>query len=99
MKYRNPSMKKIKNTRPLLVSCNLCKTALLTYQKGGRGNLIKIQFPRIVESNFILDEKQKGFFCPHCQEHLGSLRSYKGNPAYYLIRGLTSSKELSHYKY
>lgn len=99
MKYKNPKMRKIKNTRPLLVSCSLCGSELLTYQKGGKGNLIKIQFPRIVESNVILDEEEKGFFCPGCREQLGSLRDYRGNPTYYLIRGLTRTKELNHYKY
>lgn len=99
MKYKNPNMKKIKNTRPLLVSCNLCKSELLTYQKGGKGNLIKIQFPRIIETNFVLSEENKGFFCPNCKEQLGSLSDYKGNPTYYLLRGLTTTKELSHYKY
>lgn len=99
MKYKNPYMRKVKNTHPLLVSCNLCKTDLLVYQKGGRGNLIKLQRYRIVEANFDFDSMGGGLFCPACKEHLGSLRDYKGEPTYYLIRGLTNSRRLENYRY
>ncbi len=99
MKYKNPTMRKFKNTHPLLVSCNLCKTPLLVYQKGGKGNLIKLQFPRIIESEFDLEQMGKGLFCIKCGEQLGSLSEFDGNPTYYLIRGLTHSKNMQHYKY
>ena len=81
-----------------MVACNLCEADILVYQKGGRGNLIKLQFPRIIESEFKLDPDQGALICPFCQAQLGSLSEYKGNPTYYLIRGLTNSQRLSHYK-
>lgn len=94
MKYKNPYMRKIKNTHVLEVSCNLCRTPLLTYQKGGRGNLIKIQRDRIIESDFEIDKMGNGLYCINCNEHLGSLRDYRGVPSYFLIRGLVKTKKL-----
>lgn len=94
MKFKNPYMRKIKNTHLLLVSCNLCKTPLLIYQKGGRGNLIKIQRDRIVELEFDIDEMGNGLYCINCGEHLGSLRDYFGVPSYFLIRGLVNSRRI-----
>ncbi len=99
MKYMNPNMRKTKNTHPLKVSCNSCKQPILIYQKGGKSNLIKLQFPRIIESEFPLDPEQKGLFCPFCHKQLGSLRDFEGNPTYYLIRGLTNSQRMGYYKY
>lgn len=94
MRYKNPYMRKIKNTHLLLVSCNLCKTPLLIYQKGGRGNLIKIQTDRIVESEFDIDKMGNGLHCINCGNHLGSLRDYFGVPSYFLIRGMVNSRRM-----
>lgn len=94
MKYKNPYMRKIKNTHLLLVSCNFCKTPFLIYQKGGRGNLIKIQRDRIVESEFDIDEMGNGLRCINCGKHLGSLRDYFGVPSYFLIRGTVNTRRI-----
>lgn len=94
MKYKNPTMRKIKNTYPLLVSCNHCKTPLLLYQKGGKGNLIKIQRDRIIESEFEIDQMGNALHCIHCGEHLGSLRDYSGVPSYFLLRGMVNAKKV-----
>ncbi len=94
MKYKNPYMRKIKNTFPLLVSCNICKTPLLIYQKGGNGNLIKIQRDRIVESEFDIDEMGNALVCINCRTHLGSLKDYCAVPSYFLLRGLVNARKL-----
>lgn len=94
MKYKNSTMRKVKNAQPLLVSCNLCKRELAVYQKGGRGNLIKLQVPRIVEAEFDLADLSNALLCPNCGTQLGSLSDYRGNPTYFLLRGLTTTKRL-----
>lgn len=99
MKYINPRRPKVSNAHPLLVSCQLCQTPLLVYLKGGNGGLIKIQWHRVIESNFTLEKMGRGLHCIHCGEHLGSLRNFKGRPTYYLIRGLTTTKKFDHYTF
>ena len=94
MKYSNPYYRKIKNTYPLLVSCQHCKQAIALYQKRGRGNLIKLQVPRIIEAEFDLTTLANALLCPNCQQQLGSLADYRGNPTYFLLRGMTHSKRV-----
>lgn len=50
MWHKNPIHRKRRNTYPLEVSCGQCKTPVVIYEKGGKGNLIKMQLPRIIES-------------------------------------------------
>lgn len=99
LKHKNPHMRKVKNTHPLLVSCNFCKTSLLVYQKGGKGNLIKLQIPRVIDSNFPLYPLENALVCYQCEEQMGSLTEYRGNPTYYLARGAVNTKRLTHYKF
>lgn len=51
MKYKNPICRKGRKIFTLEVSCGLWKSPLLIYVKIGNGNLIKLQMPRIKESN------------------------------------------------
>ena len=99
MKYKNPYMRKIKNTHPLLVICSHCRKEILVYQKGGRGNLIKLQRDRIIESNIDLSILDNALTCPNCDRKLGSLTEFNGIETYYLDRGMTHSKKLGYYKY
>lgn len=99
MKYKNPHMRKIKNTHPLLVTCSHCGEELLIYQKGGRRNLIKLLRDRIIESNMDLSCLDSALTCPSCERKLGSLTEYNNIPTYYLDRGMTRSKRLGFYKY
>lgn len=99
MKYKNNSMKKIRNTHPLMVSCSHCGQELLIYQKGGRGNLIKLQVHRIIESNIDLTKLENALNCPNCSEQIASLTEYNGKPTYYIIRGKARDKRMGHYRY
>ena len=94
MQYSNPYYRKIKNTYLLLVSCQHCKHPIALYQKGGRGNLIKLQVPRIIEAEFDLSSLPNALSCPECHQQLGSLADYRGNPTYFLLRGQTNSKRV-----
>lgn len=96
MKYKNSNMRKVKNAHPLLVSCQTCKKELAIYQKRGRGNLIKLHILRIIEAEFNLTTLSNALICPNCDTQVGSLADYRGNPVYFLLRGLTTTKRLKH---
>ena len=98
MPYKNPSPGKIKNAHPLLVTCMQCKHDLCVYWKVGRGNLIKLQIHRIIESAYDFGRRDNALLCPHCQEQLGSLSEHKGRSCYFLHRGRVQTKRLQHYK-
>ncbi|MDO5755342.1 MAG: hypothetical protein Q4P28_03830 [Tissierellia bacterium] len=92
------NVKKRKNTHPLLVSCGHCKTPIAIYQKGGKGNLIKMQFPRILESAIDIRRKKGHFQCPNCRETLAKRGDFHGTETYWILRGKVNTKILSHYE-
>ncbi|NLW24216.1 MAG: hypothetical protein GXY91_03065 [Clostridia bacterium] len=97
MKYKNPKYRKIRNCFPLEVSCGSCKTPILIYAKGGKGNLIKLQTPRIIESEVNLEEHEGNLFCINCKEELAKKGKYNGNVTYWIIRGKVNSRRLNNY--
>ena len=99
MKYKNPVFKKTKNGFPLEVVCGHCKTPILVYEKGGNGNLIKLQFYRIIESEFDLREHQGQLECINCGEILANRGDFHGNLTYFLLRGQVNDKKLRNYSY
>ncbi len=98
MNYKNPSHKKGKNTFTLVVSCGHCKIAVLRYEKAGKGNLIKLQEHRIIESIFNLKDQEDHLYCPNCKEQLANKGVYNGRLTYFVIRGKINSKKLDHYR-
>ena len=98
MKYKNPSYKRIKNTHPLEVVCGHCKTPLLIYEKGGNGNLIKLQEHRIIESEFDLETHENHLYCLNCGEQLANRGIYNDRLTYFIIRGKVNSKRLDNYR-
>ena len=98
MKYKNYSYKKSKNIFPLEVSCGNCKTPILTYEKGGKGNLIKLQQHRIIESEFNLKTHENHLYCLNCKEQLANRGTYNGRLTYFIIRGKINSKRLDNYR-
>ncbi len=98
MKFKNFSYKKNKNTFPLRVICGLCKAPILIYEKGGNGNLIKLQEHRIIESEFELSNNKSHLYCVNCKEKLANRGSYDGRLTYFIIRGKVNSRRLDNYR-
>lgn len=100
IRYKNPYYKKPKNTYALEVSCLHCKTPIAIYAKGGKGNLIKMQVPRIVESE--MDIKRSAIagqlVCHNCGEELARQGEYNGNVTFWILRGNIATKRLDGYK-
>lgn len=97
MKYKNVLYKKKKNTKALEVSCGHCKTPILIYEKGGNGNLIKLQEHKIIESEFDLKTHKDHLCCLNCNEELANRGTYNGRLTYFIIRGQVNSKRLDNY--
>ncbi len=98
MKYKNILYKKKKNTIPLEVSCGHCKIPILIYEKGGNGNLIKLQEHKIIESEFDLKNHKDHLRCLNCNEELANRGMYNGRLTYFIIRGQVNSKRLDNYR-
>lgn len=94
MKYKNPSHKKGKQTFTLEVSCGHCKTPVLRYEKAGKGNLIKLQEHRIIESEFDITKHENHLYCSNCKEQLANRGVYSGRLTYFVIRGAINSKKI-----
>ena len=99
MKYKNPLHKRAKNTFSLEVICGFRKTPVLIYEKGGKGNLIKIQSHRIVESEFELKNQKGHLGCPNCNEILANRGIYNNRVTYFVIRGRVNTRKLSNYTF
>ena len=68
--------------RTIQVFCHTCKFLLLTYRKGGKGQLIKIHLHKIL-TDFT---KVKGI-CPSCNVQFGRETVIKNKPALRVIGG------------
>lgn len=99
MKYKNSKRKKSKNTFALEVVCGSCKEPILIYEKGGKGNLIKLQSHRIIESEFNLKTHKGHLKCLICKELLANRGIYNDKLTYFIVRGKVNSKKLSKYSY
>ena len=99
MKYRNLKHRKSKSTFPLEVTCGNCKQSILIYEKGGKGNLIKLQAHRIIESEFDLETQKGHLECMNCKEVLANRGLYRGKLTYFIIRGKINSKRLTNYSF
>ena len=99
MKYKNLRHKKSKNTFPLEVSCGHCKDPIVIYEKGGKGNLIKLQAHRIIESEFDLETHQGHLYCLNCHEILANRGMYREKLTYFIVRGQINIKKLRNYSF
>ncbi len=98
IKYKN-KIRRRKNTHALEVSCGKCKTPAAIYQKGGKGNLIKMQVPRIIEAEFDFLKAEGHAYCPKCGSLLARKGSYADNDTYWIVRGKVNIKRLDNYRY
>lgn len=71
---------------------------MLIYEKGGSGNLIKLQEHRIIESEFDLKTHKGHLHCLNCGERLANRGSYKDRLTYFIVRGQVNSKRLDNYR-
>lgn len=94
MRYKNSRYRRPKNTFPLEVSCAHCKTPVVIYAKEGKGNLLKLQFSRIIESEMNLEKHAGSLVCFNCEEELAKKGTYKGRIAYWTIRGKINTRRM-----
>lgn len=66
--------------RILSIYCRNCQTILLTYRKGGKGQLVKCHLHKIVK-DFTID---KGV-CPNCDSQWGREAIIRNKPALKII--------------
>lgn len=78
----------------LEVSCGRCKTPVVMYEKAGKGNLIKMQIARIIESEIDLKKHKGHLICPSCKMELARRGTYRNNIAYWTIRGRINTKRI-----
>lgn len=97
MKYKNPIYRKKRGTFPLEVSCGYCKTPILIYAKGSKGNLVKLQFPRIIASEMNLQNHEGHLTCTNCQKKLAQRGVFGENVTYWIVRGKVNTRRLDHY--
>lgn len=98
MKYKNPRYRKRKNTFALEVSCGKCKRPIAIYQKGGNGNLIKMQIHRIIESQLDLETHKGHLMCDSCNMELARKDTYNDRRTYWIVRGRVNTKRLDNYR-
>ncbi len=69
------------------------------YEKIGKGNLIKMQVPRIIESEIDLQNNKGHLRCPTCKMVLARKGTYNEAVTYWVVRGKINTKRLSNYFY
>lgn len=97
VKYKNPVYRKKRGTFPLEVSCGYCHTPMLIYAKGSNGNLIKLQYPRIIASAMNLQNHEGHIKCVNCRRKLATRGVFGESVTYWIVRGKVSTRKLQHY--
>ncbi len=94
MRYKNPYMKKVRNSFNMIVSCGFCSKDLVRYQKKGRGGLLNMYINRIIEAEQDLYQ-EKAFKCMNCDELLGVrvLSKKRNTPAFKMLRSKSHTRE------
>lgn len=98
MLYKNPLYKKVRNAYPLEVSCGHCKTSVAMYAKVGKGNLIKMNITRVIESKVDIANNEGHLLCPNCQNKIARKGVYNGRTTYWIVRGKINTKRLDNYR-
>lgn len=89
----NPNYRKVKGSYILLISCGVCKTEIVKYQKLGKGNLLRMHIDRIIESSVNFSQE---LICPNCGNKLGSKITLKkeNKEVYKMIRSSFNTKKV-----
>lgn len=92
----NPHFQKVKKAFPLALSCGHCKTVFATYQKVGKGNILKMYIDRIEYSTLDINPPSSLLECPSCHTNLGVLQVEKktGKQFYVPKAGSVNKKKL-----
>ncbi len=85
--YHNEKQKKVKQAYIIDISCAVCQTYLVTYQKVGRTNLVKLYYDRITKSSIDLKDVPGAIVCPNCDNIIAIKYMTKGDnkTAYRLV--------------
>lgn len=96
MKYKYSPRKKVRKLNLQEVMCAHCKSPLLKYYKGGKGGLIKLQVPRVLESEVDLKQALEAgeYICPKCQASIAKAGEYQGRPTFWITRGQVNTRWL-----
>lgn len=77
-------VRKIKNSFKLKLYCGYCKSYLLTYQKVGKGGLLRLYIDRIESTEIPLNE---ALTCNNCNTVIANLVVMKDKTFYKMQRG------------
>lgn len=95
MIYKNLNSKKIKGSYILMVSCGICKTDIVEYQKVGKGRLLRLYIDRIIKGSI---DFSKDLVCPKCENKLGDkiVMKKRDKKAYRMIRGRYNTRQINY---
>lgn len=94
LSYDNPFYRRVRGSFLLLVSCGHCKIDIATYQKVGKGGLLRMYIERIINSSIDLSQLPSALHCPKCKAHLASRATVKGKDAYVMQRSVFNTSEV-----
>lgn len=93
---KNPYYRDVRGSFLLMVRCGQCKEDFAVYQKLGRGNVLRMYVPRIMECAVDLKSLPGRLYCPNCGQHLADRIELKdqGKIAYRMERSSFNSQEI-----
>ena len=93
---RNPYQREVRRSFLLKVRCGQCKADFALYQKVGRGNVLRMYVPRIIECAVDLSSLPGRLNCPDCGQHIADRIELKdrGKIAYRMNRSSFNTQEV-----
>lgn len=93
---KNPYQRKVRGNFLLMIRCGQCKDDFALYQKVGRGNVLRMYVPRIMECAVDLTSLPGRLHCPNCGQHLADRVELKdqGKIAYRMERSSFNTQEI-----
>lgn len=93
---KNLYHKGIKKSFLLNIFCGQCKEDFAVYQKVGRGNVLRMYVPRIIECAVDLKPLPNRLVCPNCGQHIADKIALKEKSAiaYRMRRSSYNTKEM-----
>lgn len=93
---KNPYQREVRKSFLLMIRCGQCKEDFALYQKVGRGNVLRMYVPRIIECVIDLTSLPGRLYCPNCGQHIADLIELKesGKIAYRMERSSFNTQEI-----
>lgn len=93
---KNPYQKDIRRSFLLMIRCGQCKEDFAKYQKVGRGNVLRMYVPRIIECAVDLTSLPNQLNCPNCGQHIADKIELKEQAkiAYRMNRSSYNTQEI-----